>query len=118
MAEEARQGLKLNKEPRRTLLGLFISGRAVPVIVGKSLRSINSGNIGEERNMTQQVLQETLQMWLDDMATLHIDILGMHDIAAPRLQETNNVPSTLFLLEGENASLTELWHLTKQLEAL
>ena len=68
--------------------------------------------------MTQQVLEETLQVWLDGMATLHINILAMHDIAAPRLQETNNVPSTLFLLKGENASLTELWQLTKQLEAL
>ena len=30
--------------------------------------------------MTQQVLQETLQMWLDGMTALHLDILAMDDV--------------------------------------
>ena len=50
--------------------------------------------------MMRQVLQETLQEWLDGMARLQIDIAGMYDLPAPGLTTT----STLFLLEGENSS--------------
>jgi hypothetical protein len=82
-----------------------------------SLRSTNSGKIVEEGNVMVQVLQETLQMWLDGMATLHIDILGMYGIPAPRANQ-RYTRYTVFHLEGENASLAELWQLTKQLEAL
>jgi hypothetical protein len=64
-----------------------------------------------------QVLEETLQMWLDGMATLQIDMVGMYDIPAPRAKQTDTT-FTLFHLEGENVSLAQLWQLTKQLEAL
>jgi hypothetical protein len=61
-----------------------------------------------------QVLQETLQEWLDGMVRLQIDILDMSDIRTPGSTTT----STLFLLKGEAIHLAQLWQLTKQLEAL
>ncbi len=67
----------------------------------------------------QQVLQETLQLWLDGLAALHIDILAMDDIPTPSWAKwASNSTSTLFLLEGTSDHLAELWQLTKQLELL
>jgi hypothetical protein len=73
----------------------------------------------EEGNPMQSVLQETLQEWLDRLATLQIDIVGMYDIMAPHATSRSSAtPSTLFLLDGEPAQLAKLWQLTKQLEVL